>query len=155
MICAGHPATGVDACTGDSGGPLECKIDGKWTLVGIVSWGQPGKIYVKSRKEISIFSNVINLIAVVNLGLHLIRNRIFNERFRMSSTKKITRCLHKCSPPTRLDFWYGNSPFRSSTGVKNSPVFLDALIPDMFNHTDSSEFKHQDKIYPTKPRSSS
>ena len=48
MICAGHPATGVDACTGDSGGPLECKIDGKWTLVGIVSWGQPGKIKVFS-----------------------------------------------------------------------------------------------------------
>ena len=44
MICAGHPDTGVDACTGDSGGPLECKIDGHWTLVGIVSWGQPGSI---------------------------------------------------------------------------------------------------------------
>ena len=47
MICAGHPATGVDACTGDSGGPLECKIDGHWTLVGIVSWGQPGNQQIR------------------------------------------------------------------------------------------------------------
>lgn len=39
MICAGHHVTGVDACPGDSGGPLECKFDGKWAIVGIVSWG--------------------------------------------------------------------------------------------------------------------
>ena len=39
MLCAGHHVTGVDACPGDSGGPLECKYDGKWTIVGIVSWG--------------------------------------------------------------------------------------------------------------------
>lgn len=30
---------GVDACSGDSGGPLQCEFLNKFFLVGIVSWG--------------------------------------------------------------------------------------------------------------------
>ncbi|XP_012586031.1 PREDICTED: chymotrypsinogen B-like [Condylura cristata] len=37
MVCAG--GKGVTSCMGDSGGPLACKKDGAWTLVGIVSFG--------------------------------------------------------------------------------------------------------------------
>jgi len=39
MICAAYP--GKDSCQGDSGGPLvhQEAADGKWTQVGIVSWG--------------------------------------------------------------------------------------------------------------------
>jgi secreted trypsin-like serine protease len=36
MICAGRAAK--DSCSGDSGGPLVVN-EGRWTQVGIVSWG--------------------------------------------------------------------------------------------------------------------
>ncbi|CAG9815213.1 unnamed protein product [Phaedon cochleariae] len=53
MICAGFLDGGVDACDGDSGGPLACLDQGVFTLYGLTSWGQhcghankPG-VYVK------------------------------------------------------------------------------------------------------------
>lgn len=40
MVCAGNLAGGVDACNGDSGGPLQAPIDGGgYRLVGVTSWG--------------------------------------------------------------------------------------------------------------------
>ncbi|CAH1785597.1 unnamed protein product, partial [Owenia fusiformis] len=39
-ICLGTGETG--ACNGDSGGPLNCKKNGKWYLAGATSWGYRG-----------------------------------------------------------------------------------------------------------------
>ena len=41
VICAGAIGEGVDACNGDSGGPLQVQSsDGRYLQVGLVSWGQ-------------------------------------------------------------------------------------------------------------------
>ncbi|KAM4710211.1 plasma kallikrein [Discoglossus pictus] len=40
VLCAGYKHGQVDACKGDSGGPLTCQIDKTWYLFGITSWGE-------------------------------------------------------------------------------------------------------------------
>ena len=39
FVCAGYSKGGKDGCYGDSGAPLTCNIQGRWTVVGIMSWG--------------------------------------------------------------------------------------------------------------------
>uniref|UniRef100_A0A8C5LLU1 Coagulation factor XI n=1 Tax=Leptobrachium leishanense TaxID=445787 RepID=A0A8C5LLU1_9ANUR len=40
VVCAGYEHGTIDACKGDSGGPLTCQIDKTWYLIGITSWGE-------------------------------------------------------------------------------------------------------------------
>ena len=39
-MCAGYHEGGADSCQNDSGGPLVCKVSGKWLQVGVVNTGQ-------------------------------------------------------------------------------------------------------------------
>uniref|UniRef100_A0A8C2WWB2 Zmp:0000001329 n=1 Tax=Cyclopterus lumpus TaxID=8103 RepID=A0A8C2WWB2_CYCLU len=53
MFCAGYLDVGMDACSGDSGGPFVVNYRGTWFLTGVVSWGeqcaQRGKYGVYAR----------------------------------------------------------------------------------------------------------
>ncbi|KAL5019249.1 hypothetical protein ScPMuIL_004971 [Solemya velum] len=39
MFCAGIKEGGIDTCSGDSGGPFVCNINGKFTVLGATSFG--------------------------------------------------------------------------------------------------------------------
>nr|XP_045609884.1 uncharacterized protein LOC123765380 [Procambarus clarkii] len=65
MVCAGNLDGRIDTCTGDSGGPLTCYINGRHVLYGITSWGkgcgrrgQPG-MYTKITKFLRWIHDII------------------------------------------------------------------------------------------------
>ena len=65
MICGGEQ--NLDTCQGDSGGPLVANIDGKFTLVGVTSWGKgcggvnsPGVYVDISHPSMMNFINQVN-----------------------------------------------------------------------------------------------
>jgi len=42
MLCAGYQDGNPDTCQGDSGGPLARKVHGRWRIIGVTSYGNPG-----------------------------------------------------------------------------------------------------------------
>jgi len=66
MLCAGYLKGGHDTCQGDSGGPLTFERDGRWTLLGLTSFGEgcarahyPG-IYTDVGYHLNWISSVID-----------------------------------------------------------------------------------------------
>ena len=61
MICGGHLDGGHGTCYGDSGGPLQCQLsDGKWYLIGVVSWGGDSKEKCAVEGYPDVYANVVN-----------------------------------------------------------------------------------------------
>ncbi|CAI6343919.1 unnamed protein product [Macrosiphum euphorbiae] len=56
MFCAGYRDGRSDTCSGDSGGPLLCKMRGRWTVVGVTSFGYG----CGRRSKYGIYANVAN-----------------------------------------------------------------------------------------------
>lgn len=55
QICAGDLFKRKDTCTGDGGGPIIQQINGKWTLMGITSYGSSNCSGITAYTRISAY----------------------------------------------------------------------------------------------------
>ncbi|VVC43760.1 Serine proteases, trypsin family, serine active site,Peptidase S1, PA clan,Serine proteases, trypsin [Cinara cedri] len=58
MFCAGYKDGRSDTCSGDSGGPLLCRMHGRWTVVGVTSFGDG----CGRRGKYGIYASVANYV---------------------------------------------------------------------------------------------
>jgi secreted trypsin-like serine protease len=72
MFCAGNRDGGRDSCQGDSGGPIWTTIDGKQTLVGVVSFGDG----CARRLKYGIYTRLANYTAWAQLTMRGLREEV-------------------------------------------------------------------------------
>ena len=58
MLCAG--GVGSTTCAGDNGGPLVCKVKGRWVLQGFISWGKCSADQYTVTTRVSVYTDWIN-----------------------------------------------------------------------------------------------
>ncbi|PIK44857.1 hypothetical protein BSL78_18280 [Apostichopus japonicus] len=97
MICAGYDEGMVSTCQGDSGGPLVCQeSDGRWTLVGITSWGygcaQPESpsVYARVSRYLETIASVMEgadpLVSCESINTGCAQNVLYSETFTTSQS---------------------------------------------------------------------
>ncbi len=97
QVCAGYKeGEGVDACKGDSGGPLMIRIGKKWKLIGLTSYGRGcGKTFgVWTR--VSKFKTWIN--SVITSSSRAYKVKIKNGSINNVNFGNISTILHEGSP---------------------------------------------------------
>ncbi|XP_013910871.1 PREDICTED: uncharacterized protein LOC106540319 [Thamnophis sirtalis] len=96
MICAGYPNSRKHSCQCDSGGPLTCLVQGRWTQVGIVSWriGCASKIYPGVYTSVSYYSDWIK--------------DVMEENMKNKSNSSNSKCFHSSGTSTHSKCFYSS-----------------------------------------------
>lgn len=114
MLCAGVLATndlndfnstsnGIDACYGDSGGPMLVSVGGALRLVGITSWGTG----CATRDTYGVYTRIAGVRPFVN---RYPRKPVRNTKPPTVSGLEMPGRVLRCSPGT----WTGAKPYRAS-----------------------------------------